>query len=201
MGALALSVRAVLFCDVLQFPGSVTRSVREDDDGAVGDDELEAPPIAQMQAFVSTVSSLLLLALAATPSMCAKAVSISATNAQAAEGRRTPGLPPRSMSPRLAVPVHSDVLAAGPDTVAVRMLRVTMASLGQLALLWPKALTLTGQMIVCNQPVAQKWVPDEQRQGCSACDRRFSITKRRHHCRCCGELFCKTCWCVWRFLR
>jgi hypothetical protein len=50
------------------------------------------------------------------------------------------------------------------------------------------------QMMVCNQPFAQKWVPDEQRSTCTQCCKGFSVTVRRRHCRSCGDLFCRACW-------
>ncbi len=42
--------------------------------------------------------------------------------------------------------------------------------------------------------VRQPWLPDHQAQGCMepGCPTIFSITERRHHCRCCGKIFCST---------
>lgn len=37
------------------------------------------------------------------------------------------------------------------------------------------------------------WVPDDTHDSCMQCDQKFSLLKRRHHCRCCGELLCATC--------
>ncbi|XP_064604177.1 zinc finger FYVE domain-containing protein 9-like isoform X2 [Liolophura sinensis] len=41
--------------------------------------------------------------------------------------------------------------------------------------------------------VAPKWVPDAEAPNCMQCDSRFTFTKRRHHCRACGKVFCSTC--------
>ncbi|XP_051943138.1 zinc finger FYVE domain-containing protein 9 isoform X1 [Hippocampus zosterae] len=41
--------------------------------------------------------------------------------------------------------------------------------------------------------VAPVWVPDSQAPVCMRCDARFTFTKRRHHCRACGKVFCATC--------
>ncbi|XP_069014038.1 zinc finger FYVE domain-containing protein 9 isoform X1 [Embiotoca jacksoni] len=41
--------------------------------------------------------------------------------------------------------------------------------------------------------VAPVWVPDSQAPVCMKCDVRFTFTKRRHHCRACGKVFCATC--------
>ncbi|KAG6942399.1 hypothetical protein JG688_00018135 [Phytophthora aleatoria] len=39
------------------------------------------------------------------------------------------------------------------------------------------------------------WVPDESRPSCSICSRKFHFMyRRRHHCRLCGDLVCKTCY-------
>ncbi|KAJ9462775.1 Lateral signaling target protein 2-like protein [Diplonema papillatum] len=37
------------------------------------------------------------------------------------------------------------------------------------------------------------WVPDAETKSCTACDRTFGATVRRHHCRVCGLVFCKKC--------
>ncbi|XP_061775609.1 zinc finger FYVE domain-containing protein 9 isoform X3 [Nerophis ophidion] len=41
--------------------------------------------------------------------------------------------------------------------------------------------------------VAPVWVPDSQAPVCTRCDLKFTFTKRRHHCRACGKVFCGTC--------
>ncbi|XP_075877916.1 zinc finger FYVE domain-containing protein 9 isoform X2 [Nelusetta ayraudi] len=51
----------------------------------------------------------------------------------------------------------------------------------------------------CRRPpgslgeVAPVWVPDSQAPVCMRCDVKFTFTKRRHHCRACGKVFCATC--------
>ena len=38
------------------------------------------------------------------------------------------------------------------------------------------------------------WVPDEHSQNCYNCGSKFfSLVNRRHHCRVCGNIFCKSC--------
>lgn len=37
------------------------------------------------------------------------------------------------------------------------------------------------------------WVPDKDQDDCVACQRKFSLTRRRHHCRVCAKLVCKDC--------
>ncbi|XP_064208297.1 myotubularin-related protein 4 isoform X2 [Anguilla rostrata] len=38
-----------------------------------------------------------------------------------------------------------------------------------------------------------RWVPDHMASHCFSCDCEFWIVKRRHHCRNCGNVFCKDC--------
>ncbi|XP_029308791.1 zinc finger FYVE domain-containing protein 9 isoform X2 [Cottoperca gobio] len=55
------------------------------------------------------------------------------------------------------------------------------------------------QGTLCRKPasslgeVAPVWVPDSQAPVCMKCDVKFTFTKRRHHCRACGKVFCATC--------
>lgn len=37
------------------------------------------------------------------------------------------------------------------------------------------------------------WIPDEMTNQCMQCDTKFSLIKRRHHCRACGLLLCSGC--------
>ncbi|XP_029285285.1 zinc finger FYVE domain-containing protein 9 [Cottoperca gobio] len=41
--------------------------------------------------------------------------------------------------------------------------------------------------------IAPVWVPDGQAQVCMKCGVKFTFTKRRHHCRACGKVFCALC--------
>ncbi|XP_078786489.1 phosphatidylinositol-3,5-bisphosphate 3-phosphatase MTMR4 isoform X4 [Oryzias latipes] len=38
-----------------------------------------------------------------------------------------------------------------------------------------------------------RWVPDHMASHCFSCDSEFWMAKRRHHCRNCGNVFCKDC--------
>eukprot|EP01062_Namystynia_karyoxenos_P022254 TRINITY_DN18526_c0_g1_i1.p1 TRINITY_DN18526_c0_g1~~TRINITY_DN18526_c0_g1_i1.p1 ORF type:complete len:444 (+),score=121.50 TRINITY_DN18526_c0_g1_i1:88-1332(+) len=40
---------------------------------------------------------------------------------------------------------------------------------------------------------AEGWRSDKDRQSCADCDGVFGLTRRRHHCRACGDLFCGRC--------
>ncbi|CAK9006834.1 AarF domain-containing protein kinase 1 [Durusdinium trenchii] len=37
------------------------------------------------------------------------------------------------------------------------------------------------------------WLPDSASNSCMACDAVFTMMRRRHHCRSCGQLFCDRC--------
>jgi hypothetical protein len=42
-------------------------------------------------------------------------------------------------------------------------------------------------------PSDAEWQPDEEASHCTRCDIPFSLLKRRHHCRECGDIFCSEC--------
>jgi len=37
------------------------------------------------------------------------------------------------------------------------------------------------------------WVPDKDAAACNVCCARFSLLRRRHHCRMCGQVVCASC--------
>lgn len=39
----------------------------------------------------------------------------------------------------------------------------------------------------------QHWMPDQLCKHCYACDTPFTVFRRRHHCRICGQVFCSAC--------
>ncbi|XP_077389630.1 zinc finger FYVE domain-containing protein 9 [Festucalex cinctus] len=41
--------------------------------------------------------------------------------------------------------------------------------------------------------VAPVWIPDAEALACMKCGVKFTFTKRRHHCRACGKVFCALC--------
>ncbi|XP_007535212.1 zinc finger FYVE domain-containing protein 9 isoform X4 [Erinaceus europaeus] len=57
---------------------------------------------------------------------------------------------------------------------------------GQFGISARKSFTTLGE-------VAPVWVPDSQAPNCMKCEARFTFTKRRHHCRACGKVFCASC--------
>lgn len=43
--------------------------------------------------------------------------------------------------------------------------------------------------------VAPVWVPDDEMDSCMSCELKFTLVRRRHHCRACGRLLCAVCCC------
>ncbi|KAK6644999.1 hypothetical protein RUM43_001275 [Polyplax serrata] len=39
------------------------------------------------------------------------------------------------------------------------------------------------------------WVPDNEITHCTSCKEKFNFTKRKHHCRRCGRIYCSSCSC------
>ncbi|KAG1698506.1 hypothetical protein DVH05_015045 [Phytophthora capsici] len=46
------------------------------------------------------------------------------------------------------------------------------------------------QSLLANAP---HWVHNRERLGCRICDAKFGLSRRRHHCRLCGEVCCSEC--------
>ena len=44
-----------------------------------------------------------------------------------------------------------------------------------------------------NNKCFQHWIDDEKVKFCTLCSIQFNLTLRRHHCRACGQIFCKNC--------
>jgi len=38
-----------------------------------------------------------------------------------------------------------------------------------------------------------QWAPDDQVTNCRLCGKEFNLSRRKHHCRNCGEIFCAAC--------
>jgi len=47
--------------------------------------------------------------------------------------------------------------------------------------------------IPCPGTTKPIWVPDTEVTNCSNCQDKFTFTRRRHHCRACGKIFCSSC--------
>ncbi|XP_012860353.1 zinc finger FYVE domain-containing protein 16 [Echinops telfairi] len=47
--------------------------------------------------------------------------------------------------------------------------------------------------LILGQKQPPPWVPDSEAPNCMNCQVKFTFTKRRHHCRACGKVFCGVC--------
>ncbi|XP_066472325.1 zinc finger FYVE domain-containing protein 16 isoform X2 [Tiliqua scincoides] len=55
-----------------------------------------------------------------------------------------------------------------------------------------KSTEVVEEVIVLGQK-QPPWVPDSVAPNCMNCQTKFTFTKRRHHCRACGKVFCGPC--------
>ena len=44
-----------------------------------------------------------------------------------------------------------------------------------------------------NYVIQVRWQHEEDVDDCSSCRQPFSVTRRKHHCRHCGRIFCADC--------
>ncbi|XP_027693859.1 zinc finger FYVE domain-containing protein 9 isoform X2 [Vombatus ursinus] len=81
---------------------------------------------------------------------------------------------------------YEAVVASSPCLAAVSDSPDNDLRAGQFGVPTRKPFTTLGE-------VAPVWVPDSQAPNCMKCEARFTFTKRRHHCRACGKVFCAAC--------
>jgi hypothetical protein len=48
-------------------------------------------------------------------------------------------------------------------------------------------------MVNNQETVSGRWVEDSVARACAKCEKAFTLTNRRHHCRVCGDIFCHAC--------
>jgi len=49
-----------------------------------------------------------------------------------------------------------------------------------------------------TRPRLPPWVPDSQQSACKSCEVNFTVFRRKHHCRNCGDIFCVKCACTFQ---
>ena len=58
---------------------------------------------------------------------------------------------------------------------------------------WQRNISHNGARGEYQAVAAPTWVPDSAVAGCMVCSAKFSLTRRRHHCRRCGACVCDSC--------
>ncbi|KAJ8023191.1 RUN and FYVE domain-containing protein 2 [Holothuria leucospilota] len=67
----------------------------------------------------------------------------------------------------------------------------TLADMGNK--LSDKVLTLEGMRESVQKAETRVWADDENVKECTSCQKAFSVSRRKHHCRNCGGIFCHQC--------
>ena len=52
---------------------------------------------------------------------------------------------------------------------------------------------ITSERLSSQIVTKQEWIPDENRKACYLCCKSFTLFRRKHHCRVCGEVCCVYC--------
>ncbi|XP_031369854.1 myotubularin-related protein 3 isoform X2 [Apis dorsata] len=119
---------------------------------------------------------------------------------------------PSSICP--ASPIYQDIIPDNPDRlddvdglpvihcdVQMRVQQIIMEHKGSL----PDSVGSTGdhgeslpsdmswEAVEELGPAPTLWVPDHAVNRCMGCDTEFWLGRRKHHCRCCGKIFCADC--------
>ncbi|KAF4043416.1 FYVE zinc finger domain-containing protein [Phytophthora infestans] len=90
----------------------------------------------------------------------------------------------------------SDVFVMGATETSESSITAHAQYRFNMAVLNDISLVIDSQNIATQTLALHKnWVPDENRPSCSICSRKFHFMyRRRHHCRLCGDVVCKTCY-------
>ncbi len=51
----------------------------------------------------------------------------------------------------------------------------------------------SGESDVSTSMVPAEWENDKEIKACGNCEKLFGMTRRKHHCRCCGRIYCNEC--------
>ncbi|XP_060692355.1 zinc finger FYVE domain-containing protein 16-like isoform X4 [Hemiscyllium ocellatum] len=91
-----------------------------------------------------------------------------------------------SSTPPSSVCTEDETLVLGPSYDSITHGDVGIAATDKIAEQRRKEAAMLGH----SHP---QWIPDSEAPNCAKCQARFTFTKRRHHCRACGNVFCATC--------
>ncbi|XP_025779749.1 RUN and FYVE domain-containing protein 1 [Puma concolor] len=102
---------------------------------------------------------------------------------------------PRSSGEELDLPGNPGSLQVFPDDKIARhlpqRLEVPTMLVGAAAA-WSK-LKMEDIKEVNKALKGHTWLKDDEATHCKQCEKEFSISRRKHHCRNCGHIFCNTC--------
>ncbi|XP_014246687.1 RUN and FYVE domain-containing protein 2 isoform X2 [Cimex lectularius] len=56
-----------------------------------------------------------------------------------------------------------------------------------------KVIELKEREAQSGDPLSPTWADDKNATSCKGCSREFKLTRRKHHCRNCGDIFCNAC--------
>lgn len=54
-------------------------------------------------------------------------------------------------------------------------------------------LNLQNLQAYSDTKLKEHWMPDSVSKECYQCAEKFTIIRRKHHCRVCGQIFCSHC--------
>ncbi|KAF1328412.1 Myosin-m heavy chain, partial [Globisporangium splendens] len=91
---------------------------------------------------------------------------------------------------------HTDVILNGSfDTASTVSSWLLTSYLGNIAGALSKLPVVVQERCLANMPMLDKrfWVPVNERKVCNVCVSKFGYLSKKHHCRSCGEITCKSC--------
>jgi len=95
-----------------------------------------------------------------------------------------------------AIPAHQDsgstVTFLGPEVNGISNLDPSVCAPSAPPFTEQDA-TLHSKYIAVLETHPPEWVPDSCTSVCTQCVSPFTLTRGRHHCRFCGQIFCRTC--------
>lgn len=91
---------------------------------------------------------------------------------------------------------HTEIFLSGSYDSATTVSSWLLTSyLGNIASALSKLPVVVQERCLANIPMLDKcyWVPANERKSCNVCVSKFGYLSKKHHCRSCGEVTCKSC--------
>jgi len=117
-----------------------------------------------------------------TPRGCLELSSMSAARRAASGGKPA----------ALSLLARGDLKLQGDCLEQIQNIQETLGALDASAV---QRLRSLGEALISQQLAAAPWMPDREATRCMSpsCGKPFTMTRRRHHCRRCGHIFCSRC--------